>query len=138
MILVELVEPLAANALSMHAIRAVLSEVLTEEFYQKTIPLATAFNQGVQGVITKYDLPWNTTQLGCRTEYWFRKEPAKNGGEAEAAVDFELDQYMHLASLNRGILMTPFHNMALISAPTTMEDIERHTAVFEEIVKNIV
>lgn len=129
---------LAANALSMHAMRAVLSEVLTEDFYKKTIPLATAFNEGVQGVINKYGLPWNTTQLGCRTEYWFRKEPARNGGEAEAAVDFELDQYMHLASLNRGILMTPFHNMALISAPTTKEDIDRHTEVFEEIVNNIV
>jgi glutamate-1-semialdehyde 2,1-aminomutase len=129
---------LAANALSMHAIRAVLSQVLTEEFYEKTIPLATRFNQGVQQVIDKHQLPWNTTQLGCRTEYWFRKEPARNGGEAEAAVDFALDQYMHLASLNRGILMTPFHNMALISAATTEEDIDYHTKVFEEIVAAIV
>ena len=129
---------LAANALSMHAIRAVLSQVLNEEFYEKTIPLATRFNQGVQQVIDKYQLPWNTTQLGCRTEYWFRKEPARNGGEAEAAVDFALDQYMHLASLNRGILMTPFHNMALISAATTEEDIDMHTKVFEEIVAAIV
>jgi glutamate-1-semialdehyde 2,1-aminomutase len=129
---------LAANALSMHAMKAVLSEILTEEFYAKSIPLATRFNEGVQGVIDKYDLPWNTTQLGCRTEYWFRKEPAKNGGEAEAAVDFELDQYMHLASLNRGILMTPFHNMALISAATTEADIDKHTKVFEEIVKEII
>lgn len=129
---------LAANALSMHAIRAVLSQVLTEEFYEKTIPLATRFNQGVQQVIDTYQLPWNTTQLGCRTEYWFRKEPARNGGEAEAAVDFALDQYMHLASLNRGILMTPFHNMALISAATTEEDIDMHTKVFEEIVAAII
>jgi glutamate-1-semialdehyde 2,1-aminomutase len=129
---------LAANALSMHAMKAVLSEILTEEFYKKSIPLATRFNEGVQGVIDKYDLPWNTTLLGCRTEYWFRKEPAKNGGEAEAAVDFELDQYMHLASLNRGILMTPFHNMALISAATTEADIDKHTKVFDEIVKAII
>jgi len=128
---------LAGNALAMHTMKAVLKDVLTEEFFEKNIPLATRFNEGVQEVISKFDLPWNTTQLGCRTEYWFRKEPAKNGGEAEAAVDFELDQYMHLASLNRGILMTPFHNMALISASTTEEDIDRHTAVFEEIVSNI-
>lgn len=129
---------LAANALSMHVMRAVLGEVLTQEYYDKNIPLAKRFNEGVQSVISKYDLPWNTTQLGCRTEYWFRKEPAKNGGEAEAAVDFELDQYMHLASMNRGFLMTPFHNMALISAATSEEDIDRHTAVFDEIVSNII
>lgn len=128
---------LAANALSMHAMKATLSEVLTEDFYARNIPLATRFNEGVQDVINEFELPWNTTQLGCRTEYWFRKEPARNGGEAEAAVDFELDQYMHLASLNRGILMTPFHNMALITAVTTEADIDRHTAVFREIVQNI-
>ncbi|HUM56592.1 MAG TPA: aspartate aminotransferase family protein [Bacillota bacterium] len=129
---------LAANALSMHVMRAVLGEVLTQEYYDKNIPLAKRFNEGVQSVISKYGLPWNTTQLGCRTEYWFRKEPAKNGGEAEAAVDFELDQYMHLASMNRGFLMTPFHNMALISAATSEEDIDRHTMVFDEIVSNII
>jgi glutamate-1-semialdehyde 2,1-aminomutase len=117
--------------------RAVLSEILTQEFYDKNIPLAERFNNGVQGVIDTFGLPWNTTRLGCRTEYWFRREPAQNGGEAEAAVDVLLDQYMHLASLNRGILMTPFHNMALISAATTEDDIDRHTAVFEEIVGNI-
>jgi len=129
---------LAANALSMHVMKAVLGEILTQDFYDKNIPLATRFNQGVQSVISEFDLPWNTVQLGCRTEYWFRKEPARNGGEAEAAVDFELDQYMHLASMNRGILMTPFHNMALICASTTEADIDRHTEVFREIVKNII
>ena len=118
--------------------KATLSEVLTEKFYARNIPLAKRFNEGVQSVIDEFGLPWNTTQLGCRTEYWFRKEPAKNGGEAEAAVDFELDQYMHLASLNRGILMTPFHNMALITAVTTEADIDKHTSVFHEIVQNIV
>ena len=128
---------LAANALSMHVMKAVLEEILTQEFYDKNIPLAARFNQGVQSVISEFDLPWNTVQLGCRTEYWFRKEPARNGGQAEAAVDFELDQYMHLASLNRGILMTPFHNMALICAETTEADIDRHTEVFREIVRNI-
>lgn len=129
---------LAANALTMAAMKATLGEVLTQDFYDKNIPLAAKFNDGIQSTIDKFSLPWNTTQLGCRCEYWFRKEPAKNGGEAEAAVDFELDQYMHLASLNRGILMTPFHNMALISAATTEADINRHTAVFKEIVEAIV
>lgn len=128
---------LAANALTMHAMKATLSEILTEDFYARNIPLASRFNEGIQSVISAFNLPWNTTQLGCRTEYWFRKEPARNGGEAEAAVDFELDQYMHLASLNRGVLMTPFHNMALITAATTEADIDRHTEIFREIVQNI-
>ncbi len=128
---------LAANALSMAAMRATLSKVLTEDFYRRNIPLATSFNEGVQSVMKEFDLDWNTTQLGCRTEYWFRKEPAKNGSEAAAACDFLLDQYMHLATMNRGILMTPFHNMALICQDTTEEDIDQHTKVFREIVGEI-
>jgi len=125
---------LAANALSMAAMKATLSKVLTEAFYERNIPLATKFNEGVQSVIKEFDLDWNTTQLGCRTEYWFSKKPAMNGSEAAAGCDFLLDQYMHLASMNRGILMTPFHNMALICAATTIEDINRHTQIFREIV----
>ena len=129
---------LAANALSMAAMRATLSKVLTQEFYGRNIPLAERFNEGVQSVIKEYDLPWNTTSLGCRTEYWFRKEPAQNGAEAEAAFDDLLDKYMHLATMNSGILLTPFHNMALITEDTTEEDVDCHTKVFHQIVINIV
>ena len=128
---------LAGNALTMAAMRATLDNVLTQEFFDRNIPLASRFNEGVQNVIKEFDLPWNSTQLGCRTEYWFRKELAKNGAQAAAACDFELEQYMHLATLNRGILMTPFHNMALIAAQTTFEDIDKHTEAFREMVQNI-
>lgn len=125
---------LAANALSMAAMKATLKDVLNEEFYEISIPLAERFNNGIQEVIEEFDLPWNTTSLGNRTEYWFRKEPALNGFEAENAVDDLLSKYMHLASMNRGILMTPFHNMALITGSTTKEDVDYHTKVFREIV----
>lgn len=128
---------LAGNALSIAAIKATLSQVLTQEAYDVSIPLAEKFYRGVQSVIEEKGLPWNVTMLGNRVEYWFRKEPARNGSEAAAAYDFELDQYMHLASLNRGILMTPFHNMALIAPEATIEDIDKHTDVFREIVENI-
>jgi hypothetical protein len=77
--------------------------------------LQEQFTAGVESVIAEYSLPWIVKRLGNRSEYWFRPTPPKNGGEAHAAVDPELDRYMHLYALNRGILMTPFHNMALIS-----------------------
>ncbi len=128
---------LAANALTMAAMRATLSEILTEEFYSRNTPLATRFNEGVEKTIKEFDLPWSTTQLGCRTEYIFKKQAPKNGMEAYLAKDQGLDWYMHLACLNRGILMTPFHNMALISSATTEADIDRHTEVFREVVSNI-
>jgi len=125
---------LAGNAFSLAAIRATLESVLTDEAYAKTIPLARRFAEGVAGVIAALGLPWHVAQLGCRAEYWFRPTPPRNGSEAAAAIDSELDRYMHLAALNRGILMTPFHNMALVSPATTEEDIDFHTSVFRQSV----
>lgn len=128
---------LAGNALSIAAMRATLENVLTDEAYAKTIPLCDRFVAGVEDAIAQHNLPWIVQQLGCRAEYWFREKPPENGGEAAASGDFELDRYMHLAALNRGILMTPFHNMALVSPATTDSDIDHHTRVFEDSVKQL-
>jgi glutamate-1-semialdehyde 2,1-aminomutase len=125
---------LAGNALSLAAMRATLEHVLTDAAYQRTIPLAERFTQGVAEVITEFDLTWHVAQLGCRAEYWFCPNPPRNGSEAAAVVDHDLELYMHLAALNRGILMTPFHNMALIAPQTTEADIDLHTQVFHESV----
>jgi glutamate-1-semialdehyde 2,1-aminomutase len=125
---------LAANALATAAMRATLEGVLTEESFGRTIPLAERFTAGVAAVIADYSLPWTVQRLGCRAEYWFRATPPRNGAEAAAAVDPELERYMHLAALNRGILLTPFHNMALIAPTVTEGDVDRHTEVFRESV----
>jgi len=74
-------------------------------------------------------VPWSVQQLGCRAEYWFCPLPV-NGADAAAAVDDQLDAFMHLWALNRGILMTPFHNMALLSPAHVDADVDRHTEVF--------
>jgi glutamate-1-semialdehyde 2,1-aminomutase len=128
---------LAGNALSIAAMKATLENVLTDEFYVKVIALQEKFTSGVEGVIKEFDLPWIVKRLGNRSEYWFRPTPPKNGGQAAAAIDHELDRYMHLFALNRGILMTPFHNMALISPETTQEDVDYHTQVFRETVASL-
>ena len=125
---------LAGNALSITAMKATLQYVLTDEFYSRAIALQEGFTEGVESVIQEFKLPWIVKQLGNRSEYWFRPTPPKNGGEAFAAIDHELDRYMHLFALNRGILMTPFHNMALISPDTTQSDVDHHTKVFREAV----
>jgi glutamate-1-semialdehyde 2,1-aminomutase len=126
---------LAGNALSLAATKATLQHVLTREAFDWTIPLAERFAAGVQSVIDAFELPWHVTQLGCRVEYRFRPEPPRSGAQAAAAADPDLDDYMHLAALNRGILMTPFHNMALIAPDTTEEDVDTHTRVFRESVE---
>lgn len=128
---------LAGNALSIAAIRATLEHVLTEAVYARTIPLAERFVTGVGNAIHDFGLPWHVTSLGCRAEYAFCPYPPHSGGEAAAATNSELDRYMHLAALNRGILMTPFHNMALIAPSATEADIDYHTLVFRESVAAI-
>ncbi len=128
---------LAGNALSLAAMRATLQNNLSPEIFARTIPLAIRFAEEVKKVIDELGLPWVINRLGCRSEYWFCESLPKNGGDAEAAVDAELDRYMHLAALNRGILMTPFHNMALIAPDITEKEIDYHTQVFRESVMQI-
>ena len=128
---------LAGNALSIAAMKATLENVLTDEFYTKAFELQEHFTAGVESVIKEFNLPWIVKHLGNRSEYWFRPTPPRNGGEAAAAIDRELDRYMHLFSLNRGILMTPFHNMALISPETTQANVDYHTKVFREAVQSL-
>jgi len=81
-------------------------------------------------VIVSNQLPWHVVRLGCRVEYLFRPEPARTGSDAAAGQDEELDSFIHLYLLNRGVLMTPFHNMSLMSPATTADDVDRHTEVF--------
>jgi glutamate-1-semialdehyde 2,1-aminomutase len=125
---------LAGNALSIAAMKATLEHVLTQSMYDRCEKLADRYEKGIIDVINEFHLPWIVKRLGFRVEYWFRENPPHNGFEANAAVDSELDRYMHLWALNRGILLTPFHNMALIAADTTDMDVDYHTKVFKEAV----
>jgi len=129
---------LSGNALALAAVRATLDKVVTPAAYARTIPLARRFTEGVEKVIREYRLPWHVVRLGNRAEYAFRPTPSRNGGEAEAAMDADLDRLMHLMALNRGILLTPFHLMALIAPDTTETDIDLHTRVFEESARALV
>jgi glutamate-1-semialdehyde 2,1-aminomutase len=122
----------AANVLSLAATRATLAEVLTDKAFEWMIALGERFETGVADTIERHGLPWHVTRLGCRVEYLFRPERPRNGTEAAAGGDPLLDRLIHLYALNRGILLTPFHNMALMSPATTEDDVDTHTAVFDE------
>jgi glutamate-1-semialdehyde aminotransferase len=96
------------------------------------IALGDRFESGVADVIERHGLPWHVTRLGCRVEYLFRPERPRTGSDAAAGADPLLDRLIHLYALNRGILLTPFHNMALMSPATTEADVDLHTEVFDE------
>ncbi len=128
---------LSGNALSLAAARATLEQVLTEEAFERMIKLGKRFETGVSDVILAHGAPWHVTRLGCRVEYGFRPTPPRNGSEAAASTDHELERFLHLHALNRGILMTPFHNMALMCPATTAADVDDHTRAFSNALDSL-
>lgn len=123
---------LAGNALSLAAARATLAAVLDDAAWERTEPLATRFVAGVEAAFERHGAPWHVVQLGCRAEYRFSPEPPRDGAAAAVLGDPELERYLHLHALNRGVLLTPFHNMALMCPATTAEQVDRHTEAFDE------
>ena len=128
---------LAGNALSLAAMRATLSEVLTDAAYAKMQPLADLWADGVEEVIRECNLSWSVNRLGIRAEYIFNTRAPRTGREAADSGDFELEQLIHLYLLNEGFLLTPFHNMALICPDTTKADVDAHTAAFRKMCKEL-
>jgi glutamate-1-semialdehyde 2,1-aminomutase len=129
---------LSGNPVAAAAMRATLEHVITPASYRRMIPLAKRWTSGVDRTIRALGLPWHVTRLGARAEYRFRPSPPHNGGEAMASRDTDLDRFVHLYALNRGVLLTPFHNMALMSPSTRAADVDLHTKVFAECAAELV
>jgi glutamate-1-semialdehyde 2,1-aminomutase len=129
---------LAGNPVSITAARATLEHVLTDKAFETMISLSARFTAGVQQVIDTHELPWSVSQLGARTEYRFTSPAPLNGTESHEATDVELEDFLHVYLANREILMTPFHNMALMCPATSAEDVDRHREVFGEAVEELV
>ena len=128
---------LAGNALSLAAARATLEHVLTDAAFERMTARATRFTEGVRGAIEAAGLPWSVVQLGARAEYRFTAPPPRSGSESAAAADTELEDYLHTYLANRGLLITPFHNMALMSPETTDADVDRHSEAFRAAVEEL-
>jgi glutamate-1-semialdehyde 2,1-aminomutase len=130
---------LAGNALSITAMRSTLEHVLTDDTWPRMIDLATEFRAGVEKAVADFDLPWSCTQLGARAEYRFMNPSPINGTQSAESSDPELEEYFHLYTANRGVLITPFHNMALMCRDTQLSDVEKHSELFyaacQELVK---
>ncbi|MDE3092914.1 MAG: aminotransferase class III-fold pyridoxal phosphate-dependent enzyme [Acidobacteriota bacterium] len=129
---------LAGNALSLAAMRAVLGEVLTDQAFAEMEVLATSFAQGVRDSIEGHDLAWSVSQLGARCEYRFMAPAPRSGGESARSTDVELEDLLHLYCVNRGVLITPFHNMALMCPATTQAHVALHQRVFDAALDELV
>jgi glutamate-1-semialdehyde 2,1-aminomutase len=128
---------LAGNALSLAAARATLGEVLTDSAFEHMSALRERFVAGVEQAFERFSVPWSIVSLGARAEYRFAPEPPRTGAESAAAGNRELEEFLHLYLLNRGVLITPFHNMALMCPATTDEDVDRHSEAFNAALEEI-
>jgi glutamate-1-semialdehyde 2,1-aminomutase len=128
---------LSANALSLAAMRATLEHVMTAAAYAHMEALAERLATGLQLAVTTYGVPWHVVRVGARVEFICAPGPLRNGTEAEAAHAPALEQAIHLALLNRGCLIAPFHNMMLVSPATTAAQVETLIQAFESVVASL-
>jgi glutamate-1-semialdehyde 2,1-aminomutase len=129
---------LGANMLGMAALRATLSEVATPAAHARMIDCCTQVAQGLREAIARHGLPWSVTQVGARCEFQFGARAPRNGSEAAALADAALEHLVHLALLNRDVMITPFHNMLLASPVTTADDVARLLAAFDQTLASLV
>jgi glutamate-1-semialdehyde 2,1-aminomutase len=128
---------LAGNALSLAAARATLGEVLTDDAFRHMVALRERFAAGAEAAIADHGLPWSIVSLGARCEFRYSPKPPHTGAESAAAGDPALDEYLHLYLMNRGVLITPFHNMALMCPATSEQQVDVHTEVFRAAVAEL-
>ncbi|MCD6664548.1 MAG: aminotransferase class III-fold pyridoxal phosphate-dependent enzyme, partial [Hydrogenophaga sp.] len=128
---------LTGNMLAMAAMRAALTEVMTSDAYDHMLALAGQLARGLEEMISRYRLPWCVTQVGARVEFQFTPTPPVNGTEADRILDGELEHILHLGLLNRGVMITPFHNMMLISPCTQAADVESLLGALDQVLRQI-
>jgi glutamate-1-semialdehyde aminotransferase len=140
---------LSGNAAAMAGIRAALTTVLTKETFGKMIPLAERMETGIAKIITDYGLDWYVARIGCRVEFRFLPQPPKNGSQTLQDAEYNatdllneglsgpLESLVHVHCANRGILLTPVHEMALVGPTTTEEDVDRYVRVLRELVEEL-
>ncbi|HHV7519428.1 TPA: aspartate aminotransferase family protein [Burkholderia orbicola] len=128
---------LTANLLAMAAMRATLTHLMTPEVFAPMHALAEQLAAGLRTIIARHGLPWCVTQVGARVEFQFCPQPPRNGSQAEAVMDAELEHALHLALLNRGVLITPFHNMMLVCPDTTGMHVQRLLTAFDTVLASL-
>jgi len=128
---------LSGNAFSLRAMRAMFEQVSTRRSYEHMFAMAEALENGIRASIQRHGMPWHVTRLGARVEYGTSPEPWKTGSEVRAGADTEVERLVHLHCLNRGVLVTPFHNMLLTSPATGERHVQRHNEAFDGIVREL-
>jgi glutamate-1-semialdehyde 2,1-aminomutase len=101
------------------------------------LALSARLDDGLAAALPARAMPWSVVGLGARAEFVFRAPPPRNGAEAAASLQPALDQALRLYLLNRGVAITPFHNMTLVCPDTSEADVNRLVGVFGDAVDEL-
>jgi glutamate-1-semialdehyde 2,1-aminomutase len=115
---------LSGNALQLSCMRAVLENILTEDVYAAAMPIADQLEAGLKALIAYHEVPWSIARVGLRAEIVAAPELPRNGTEALLFAHSEVEHALHLYCLNRGVIITPFHNMMLVCPATRSEHVD--------------
>jgi glutamate-1-semialdehyde 2,1-aminomutase len=129
---------LSANPLQFAAMRATLEDVMTAENYARMERFAGRLEAGLSAAIGRHGLPWHVVRVGARVEFVCAPGPLENGAAAEAAHAPALEAAIHVALVNRGCLIAPFHNMMLVSPATTARQVDRLVDAFGAVCAELV
>ncbi|HSX94735.1 MAG TPA: aspartate aminotransferase family protein [Hydrogenophaga sp.] len=128
---------LSGNALTMAALEAALTHLHTEANYAHMLAIAALLQDGLVKRLRAAGRPWTVTRLGARLELQFMPRTPRHAQDVRALAQGELESLTHLFMLNRGVLLTPFHNMMLASPATTPADVEHLLAAFDELLAEL-
>lgn len=122
---------LSGNALQLACMRVVLETILTDEVYAAAMPLAEKLEAGLKTLIAHHGLAWQVVRVGLRAEIVTAPNLPRNGTEALIYAHSDVEHALHLYCLNRGVVITPFHNMMLVCPETRMSDVDTLLSVMD-------
>ena len=128
---------LTGGLLTIKALRSALRHLHQADCYHHMVGVCDTLSQGLRSLILQANMPWTVTQLGARLELQFFPQPARNAQEIRQGECVELEQFLHLFMINRGFVLTPFHNMMLCAPTTTQSDVARFLSVFQEWIEQV-
>jgi len=128
---------LSGSRIQLALIRCVLEEFMTDAVFEASITLAQRLERGVADVIIKHSLPWHVIRVGARVEFMCCEKPPDNGYEASQVIHRPIDEAVHRFLLNRGVVITPFHNMMLVCPSTTKGNVDQLLQTLEACVAEL-
>jgi glutamate-1-semialdehyde 2,1-aminomutase len=129
---------LFGNALQMASARAALTEVLTDEAYERASRLGGRLADGIESIAASHGLPWKAHRLGPRAGYAFDGRLPRDSAETHASHDAELYRLLRLWMVNRGVWESMEWAGPAISVAASDADVDHYAETLAALVSGLV